>query len=85
MRHPYRLLVLATIALASTTPVAVQARQDCVWFDVHTPVWSGGASPCTPDVLPPILDQNHQPQNCGGIPPADTDWCVGANVWLTAV
>jgi hypothetical protein len=85
MRRTLRTILLAGATVVSLMPAAAHAKKDCVWYDVKTPVWTDADEHCTPDVLPTDLNENHQPEDCNGVPPAQTEWCVGGNVWLKSV
>lgn len=60
---------------------SASAGQDCVTYSVTGPVLgTRGATRCTPN-LPPQLAQPFTDQQCGGIPPANTTFCVTVTVY----
>lgn len=82
MRISRRTLLLAAVIGSFVLPAAsAEAKNACVWYDVHTPVFSGDDEKCW-NVLPDDMNDHHTPWNCPGVPPLGTSACVGADFYM---
>ena len=72
--------ILAAASIAGTTGAA-HAGQDCVTYSVTAPVLgTRTGTRCSPN-LPALLSQPFTDGQCGGLPPADTTFCVTVTVY----
>ena len=72
--------VLTAATIVSTFGSA-SAGQDCVSYSVTAPVLgTRTGTRCTPNLPPPLTEPTTDNQ-CGGVPPANTTFCVTVTVY----